>query len=104
MGCELNDGLACWKLGDLYRTKENYLMAKRYFNKACELSDSIGCRKVGDLYLNGKGFVQDYSEAKKYYMKACDLNDSLGCEQYKELEAEDGFSIEISPNANIKSE
>ena len=37
-------------------------------------------------------------------MKACDLNDSLGCEQYKELEEEDGFSIEISPNTNIKRE
>ena len=96
--------MACWKLGDIYNTKQKYLKAKRYFDRACELSDSIGCRKLGDLYYDGNGLVQNYSEAKKYYIKACDLNDSVGCEQYKQLEEEEGFSIGISPNTNIQSE
>ncbi|MCW8820762.1 MAG: hypothetical protein OQK45_00930 [Sulfurovum sp.] len=45
--CNLNDGFVCSRLGFLYMNgedvKKNYLIAKKYYNKACALNDKAGC-------------------------------------------------------------
>ena len=81
--CDLNNGVACKRLGVLYRdgkgVKKDYSKAMNYFKKGCDLNHALACAYVSGLYQDGKGVKKDYSKAMKYMKKCCDLKDSTCC-------------------------
>ena len=76
--CNLNDGVGCNNLGELYDkghgVKQDHQRAKNYYEKSCNLNDDgQGCAKLGELYES----KQDYQQAKIYYEKSCHTDDEL---------------------------
>ncbi len=52
--CDLNEGLSCSFLAELYHqgkvVKQDFQKAKKYFSKACDLNVSWGCMNFRSLY------------------------------------------------------
>jgi len=59
--CEHNGKVACYKLGELYASKNPIVekddkKALEYFQKACDLGHNQACKRIGDYYKNGNKF------------------------------------------------
>ncbi|WP_341847932.1 tetratricopeptide repeat protein [Helicobacter pylori] len=87
--CDLNNGLWCSFLGDLYRSgdgvKQDSIKAAQFYSKGCELNNSFGCGALGMLYENGQGVEKNSIKAAQFYSKACKLGNQKACEILKEL-------------------
>ena len=87
--CEtFNSSQACYNLAHMYDNgegiRQDYLMAKKYYEKACRANNAGACHSLSILYYEGRGVRQDKSIAKKYAGKACDLGNQRGCNNYKQ--------------------
>ena len=86
--CDLNPN-ACHNVGVSYvegkGVKQDFVNARRYFEKACNEYFAWACNNLGVLYANGQGVKQDKSTAKKYLGRACDLGLKIACDNYKKL-------------------
>ncbi|GAA8486158.1 hypothetical protein KKKH46_04800 [Helicobacter pylori] len=86
--CDLNFGMACGALGNLYGdgqgVEKNLTKAAYFYSKACELKESFGCGALAVLYINGQGVEKDLTKAAQYISKACKLGDQKACEALKE--------------------
>ncbi|GAA8995502.1 hypothetical protein Taitung15_00990 [Helicobacter pylori] len=70
---------------DSLESKEYYIQAKEYFEKACGLNSGRGCNGLGALYYNGQGVEKDLTKTTYFYSKACKLGEQLACKALKEL-------------------
>ena len=67
--------------------KNNYLTAKKHYERACRLGDMLGCSGVGTLFERGLGVLQDFTKAAQYYQYACKNGDTFGCFHLHMLES-----------------
>ncbi len=59
--------------------RQNYIEARRLYQKACDGGSAMGCFYLGRFYERGLGVRQDYAEARQLYRKACDGGSAMGC-------------------------
>ncbi len=85
---EENNGPLCYWAGFFYQNKQNYPLAKQYYEKSCDLNYGEGCTALGFLYKDGEGVRQDYQQAKTYFEQGCNteevlhndgFSDGMGC-------------------------
>ena len=113
VGCNQNNGEACFSLGNLYESplyyktsqgtfakfaQPNCSNAIKSYEKSCSLNYDMGCVSLGFIYGRGgcsespKIMQQDLSRAKAYFKLACDLKPyersqrSPGCGHYDALD------------------
>ena len=65
-----NDGRALYYLGEIERYKENYSVAKEYYEKAISAGEPLAALALGYLYQNGDGVGKDYKKAMELYEQA----------------------------------
>jgi len=91
-GCDLDDGLGCTFLGDLYKTGRSHFRqdpakAAALYRRAWAKGDAKGCISLGQAYEQGAGVLKDYSSALESYRLAC-LQHGQGCSEYYRFNAQ----------------
>ena len=85
--------VACFNVGLMYQNgqgvKQDFVNAKKYFEKACNANEAKSCVGLGVMYGIGEGVKQNLSTAKQYFGKACDLGEQVGCDGYREINEQD---------------
>ncbi len=71
-------GLKSMRLGNVSGKVEDYIQAKKYFEKACDLKYGGGCGALGDLY---DDVEKNLIKAAQLYTKACELKEGVGCKR-----------------------
>ena len=85
--CDLNMGVACGILGNMYylgkgtETEPNIEAAITNMKKGCDLNDSDSCKSLGLLYssYSSSKVEPDETAANIYFQKGCDLNNGDAC-------------------------
>ena len=74
-------------MGGLYLNsngvQQDYIKAKKLFEKSCDKKERISCNVLGTLYAEGKGVTQNQIKAKEYFEKSCQLGANAGCDNLK---------------------
>ena len=59
--------------------REDYQVARGFYEIACNGGDVRGCTNLGFLYHYGNGVSQDYARARALYQQGCDGGEAGGC-------------------------
>lgn len=97
-GCDLDDKVACGKLGLYYisgqGTKQNMQKGYNYLIRACEkLNNGDSCSLLGVLYKE----VKKYQSALRYFTRGCDLDNAESCANLSYL-----YSNGLGTNIDMK--
>ncbi|WP_143541464.1 tetratricopeptide repeat protein, partial [Rodentibacter genomosp. 1] len=80
---------AQFNLGLMYEkgrgVKQDYIQAKKWYEKASEQKHAAATTNLGYLYENGYGTRQDKYKARELYGKGCDLGNQIGCNNYNNM-------------------
>ena len=80
---------SCAVLGGLYNqgevAEQDYVLARKFLERACSLDDGFGCTLLGALYHDGSGVRADFARAREYCARACGLQDAPCCMLLGEL-------------------
>lgn len=73
----------CYKKGDEYYNKKEYIQAVEWYQKAANQGNALGQFRLGWMYEKGYGLWEDYAKAVEWYQKAAnqgnaDAQNNLG--------------------------
>ncbi len=67
---EAGDDVAQNLLGAMYSVRQNYVEARRWYEKAAAQGNALAQFSLGSVYAQGRGVRQDWAEARRWYEKA----------------------------------
>jgi TPR repeat protein len=83
IGCELNEGIACYNLANmLFMGKgmgPDEVRGLEYLKRSCDLDYNVACWRMGTLIAAGKLLPHDPLKIVAYLKKGCDLKDMMSC-------------------------
>jgi TPR repeat protein len=90
--CEEGNGVACFKIGERYRTLElDNKTSTAYHLKACDADYITGCTHAGILIqITGKQYSPQWKKAAKLYLKGCDVGSDKACFNLGKLKYKEG--------------
>lgn len=71
---ELGNAEAMFRIGFYYEDEENFIEARRWYNKAIKNGYDTGLIRMGHICCN----EEDYTNAEKYYKRAAEKGDAYG--------------------------
>lgn len=90
--CEEGNGVACYKIGERYRTVElDKKTSSAYHLKACDAGYITGCTHAGILIqMTGKQYSPQWKKAAKLFLKGCDVDSDKACFNLGQLKYREG--------------
>ena len=92
--CNLNNGLGCFNLGNVYRVGEglnpDHHVAAVHFKRSCDLDEAKGCTELAILHYEGTGVERDVSRTMELLEKACRLGSAVACKNAELVKAAHG--------------
>jgi TPR repeat protein len=80
-GCDKGDPVGCFNVALNHASRENYILAAAFFDRACEGGDAGGCYELGLLYDDAKGVPFDSDRAAALYRRACEGGFAKACDR-----------------------